>query len=404
MPKDPRSIRISDFTYDLPEERIAKFPLHEREASKLLVFANDEITEYGFNDLPHLLHKEDLLVFNESKVIRARLFFEKASGAMLEVFCLAPADGVTESEALSSLGFSSWKCMVRGLKKWKNEVLEQTLPDGSFVLRAHLADRSDGDTATVRFEWSDDKRNFAQVLDAMGQLPIPPYLKREAEAEDLIRYQTVYAGTPGSVAAPTAGLHFSDSILNRLKAAGIKRENVTLHVGAGTFLPVKSEMMEGHTMHEESIEVSVGLLQRLALTKGRIIAVGTTSMRTLESLYWWAVKAMAEGETVEQWPWLEGNNADFNSTFTRLSEKLVAEGKSTIRIKTRLLIAPGYSFKVVDGLITNFHQPGSTLLLLVAAFAGPKWREIYSFALKNDFRFLSFGDSSLIFPNEVKSF
>jgi len=399
MPILPQLIRISDYTYHLPEERVAKHPLSERDASKLLVFKNNVISPGVFPELIHQLGPNDLMIFNQSKVIPSRLIFRKNTGALMEVFCLGPADGLTETQALSATTGTQWACMVRGLKKWKNGALAMEIPALGVVLSATLNGKTDEEGALVCFEWGKDTISFAEILAAAGELPIPPYLNRKTDSNDLVRYQTVYAQSPGSVAAPTAGLHFTPQLLDRVREGGTRIETVTLHVGAGTFLPVKSEKMADHPMHSESVELSVGLLRTISSGHGSIMAVGTTSMRSLESLYWWCVRFLEEGvmpDQVDQWAWTRGSKLNMKEAFVLAASGLEEAGIESLRFKTRLLIAPGYCFAVVDRLVTNFHQPGSTLLLLVAAFVGPAWKEIYQYALDHDFRFLSYGDSSVL--------
>lgn len=410
-PQDPRSLSIRDYTYSLPDNRIAKFPLPERDASKLLVYREGRIQDKIFRQLSDTLTKGDLLVFNETKVIHARLIFQKPTGSIIEILCLEPNSHPDPAVALQQQGSTDWKVMIGNRKRWKEPYQELSVNNGSgsLVLRATILDNEP--SPVVRFTWN-EKLTFAEVIDLAGQLPLPPYFDREPEAADEERYQTVYARHEGSVAAPTAGLHFTARVLDELHNNSVDTTFVTLHVGAGTFRPVKSEVLSGHDMHEERIVVSRASIEEIAHTitcreKGgseKIVAVGTTSMRTLESLYWIGVQLLTQEPnhqpfTVEQW-YPYGHHEKIISAGDALHaiiDYLTVQNLSQLVATTGIIIAPGYSFKMVDALITNFHQPDSTLLLLVAAFIGNDWRSVYDYALKNEYRFLSYGDSSLLF-------
>ena len=397
-----QSIQISDYGYPLPDERIAKYPLPQRDCSKLLVYSKGNIDTRVFNELPACLPPNACLVFNNTKVIQARLQFFKQTGSRIEIFCLEPIVPSAYDLMFQQTATCTWKCMVGNLKKWKSGLLEKEVNVKGSPL--HLqAERilTQGNTSHICFTWDRKDCTFAEVLDAFGELPIPPYLNRDTEESDKTTYQTVYSKIKGSVAAPTAGLHFTDSVLNDVEKAGSKRCEVTLHVGAGTFQPVKSEQIGGHTMHTEVIEVkreSIALLQQQL---GAIVAVGTTSVRTIESLYYLGCR-VASGCTdmvVEQWePYECTATLSAKEALQALLDYLDAQGASTLHASTRIIIAPGYTFKLVSALITNFHQPHSTLLLLLAAFVGDEWHRIYDYALANDYRFLSYGDSSLLMP------
>lgn len=399
----PSELAIADFTYDLPEERIAKYPLAKRDASKLLVYKNDTISESIFSNLHNELPKNALLVFNETRVISARLFFENRNKKRIEVFCLEPAAAsITPYQGLAVTTKVQWKCMVGHLKSWKEEELLLNVQD--FELRAKKIDR-DGALVIIEFSWQPADLSFAEVLHKCGQLPIPPYLNRATEQSDLQHYQTVYNKKEGSVAAPTAGLHFTAEVFANLAQKQIDVAQLVLHVGAGTFQPVKSEKIGDHTMHAEYIEVSRDLIQRLIKNEQqKIIAVGTTGLRSLESLYWMGCKAYKNRAAtlleleVEQWDPYSENLSGITKAIAlkSLLRWLDERNLDTLICKTRILIAPPYQLKIADGLITNFHQPQSTLLLLIAAVVGPQWRSIYKYALENGFRFLSYGDSSLL--------
>lgn len=434
---NPRHIQIKDYNYPLPDERIAKYPLAQRDSSKLLLRASDgTITDDVFHHLPDYLPSGALMVFNNTKVIQARLHFHKTTGALIEIFCLEPHTPLDYQQSFATTGSVTWTCLVGNLKKWKEGALEASiqLPAASgesetsvprnIVLKAERLGVS-GTGFEIRFSWNDDTVSWAEILDAMGELPIPPYLNRETEESDLNTYQTVYSKIKGSVAAPTAGLHFTPDVLSALDAKGIERAELTLHVGAGTFKPVKSEEIEGHTMHSEWIAVRREIIERLIAHDGRCIAVGTTSVRTLESLYYIGIlisRLVAEGRAltdihaedlhVPQWlpyeaplllPSTDGGivPADAEPSAVESLEWILryldANRYSTLSTSTQIIIAPGYKYHIVRTIVTNFHQPQSTLLLLVSAFVGGDWRPIYDYALAHDFRFLSYGDSSVLY-------
>lgn len=409
---DPRHIQIKDYNYPLPDERIAKYPLTQRDQSKLLLRASDgTVSESVFCHLPEYLPAGALMVFNNTKVIQARLHFHKTTGALIEIFCLEPHTPLDYQQSFATTGSVTWTCLVGNLKKWKEGALEReiALKDRSITLSAERIGVS-GTGFEIRFSWNDDSVSWAEVLDAIGELPIPPYLNRETEESDLKTYQTVYSKIKGSVAAPTAGLHFTPEVLNALDAKGIERAELTLHVGAGTFKPVKSEEIEGHTMHSEWIAVRREIIERLIAHGGRCIAVGTTSVRTLESLYYIGIiisRLVAEGRAltdihaedlhVPQWMPYETKEAPSAvESLEWIVRYLDANHYTTLSTATQIIIAPGYTYHIVRTIVTNFHQPQSTLLLLVSAFVGGEWRPIYDYALAHDFRFLSYGDSSVL--------
>ena len=402
----PKDISINDFTYPLPDEKIARFPLEERDASKLLVFNKGEISDQSFRDLPNLFSKDDLLVFNQTRVVQARLFFYTAAGAKIEIFCLKPLNNRTIPEAMLDQGESVWLCMVGNARKWKSdEILRLEIKqNGLEYIHTKLVERSNEGFA-IQFNWADSNISFAELLDYAGFLPLPPYLKRDADNIDKSRYQTVYASEQGSVAAPTAGLHFTSDTFARLKLLGVACSYVTLHVGAGTFKPVKAARMEEHDMHAEELHVTIDLIESIANCNGKIAAVGTTTLRTLESVYWTSVRLMKNPESeisidVSQWePYqeLQEELPESKQTFSFLAELMRSRGMETIQGKTKIIIAPGYTIRTTDLLITNFHQPQSTLLLLVSACIGDDWKLVYEYALQNNYRFLSYGDSSALF-------
>lgn len=409
---DPRHIQIRDYNYPLPDERIAKYPLSQRDESKLLLRAKDgTISEAIFKELPTYLPAGALMVFNNTKVIQARLHFHKTTGALIEIFCLEPHTPLDYQLSFATTGNVTWTCLVGNLKKWKEGALEReiALRDHSITLRAERIGVS-GTGFEIRFSWNDNSVSWAEVLDAIGELPIPPYLNRETEESDLKTYQTVYSKIKGSVAAPTAGLHFTPEVLAALDSKGIERAELTLHVGAGTFKPVKSEEIEGHTMHSEWIAVRREIIERLIAHGGRCIAVGTTSVRTLESLYYigftisrLVAKGLdltdihAEDLHVPQWlPYEDNEPLETIDSLNWIVRYLDANHYTTLSTATQIIIAPGYKYHIVQTIVTNFHQPQSTLLLLVSAFVGGNWRPIYDYALAHDFRFLSYGDSSVL--------
>lgn len=395
-------IHIEDYNYGLEDSRIAKYPLPERDASKLLHYKNGKVDHTIFRNLPDLLPEGALMVFNETKVVPARLHFRRESGAHIEIFCLEPVDPVEYNLAFAATEQTTWKCVIGNAKKWKEDILRLYNPNEDaqiegMDLRAELMGR-DGQTGQVRFTWKDGSP-FSRVLEVAGTVPIPPYLNRESEAIDTQRYQTLYARIRGSVAAPTAGLHFTDRVLEGIKARGIDMEKVCLHVGAGTFLPVKSSLVSEHPMHREPFVVTRDLLVKLRDRKAPLIAVGTTSVRTLESLYYVGVSIIEEGEPrdVAQWaPYEREYSYSTREALQAIIDWLDKTGRSEISAGTRIIIVPGFTFRIVDLLVTNFHQPESTLILLVSAFVNGNWRAIYDYALENGFRFLSYGDSSLL--------
>ncbi|MDR1593990.1 MAG: S-adenosylmethionine:tRNA ribosyltransferase-isomerase [Prevotellaceae bacterium] len=396
-------ILVSDYIYALPEEKIARYPNSQRDNSKLLLYDKGKISECVFSQLPGFIPKSSLLVFNNSKVIRARIFFRKATGASIEVFCLHPATPSTFEESLTSAHCCSWRCAVGNAKKWKDEILEKVFEyEGKkYSLKATKLDvKAD---FLIMFEW-DAPVDFSQTLDCCGNIPIPPYLKRDSEQIDEYSYQTVYSKLKGSVAAPTAGLHFTDNVLTALKDKGVDFEEITLHVGAGTFKPIKEKLAHKHEMHCETFIINRSTLEHLRSKAGDVIAVGTTSARMLESLYWLGVTA-DDNDTfsLSQWEaYQHKNEAEMSveEAFTRLINKMDSQKTVSVRASTEIMIIPGYRFRTIKGLITNFHQPESTLILLVAAFVGDRWMDIYDYALNSDFRFLSYGDCSLLFNNE----
>ncbi|WP_302252561.1 S-adenosylmethionine:tRNA ribosyltransferase-isomerase [uncultured Alistipes sp.] len=398
-----RHIAINDFDYPLPDERIAKFPLAERSASKLLVYRGGEISERRFADIGDVLPAGQLIVFNNTKVIRARIIMHKPSGARIEVFCLEPHAPADYERAFAVTGACEWSCIVGNRKKWKEGYVEINFDYGGAAvwLRAWIVEER-GRECTVRFEWS-APMTFGQLLEHLGRIPIPPYLNRDSEEIDYTRYQTVYSKFEGSVAAPTAGLHFTPELLESLRGRGFDFAEVTLHVGAGTFLPVKDEDAAQHPMHTEHFEIRRDTVRQLLAKWGAVTAVGTTSVRTLESLaaLAWRIHATGSpdaGRVIGQWE-LYDIPADYTGR-TALEELLgwmEREGVERLKAATQIMIAPlGYTFRIVRNIITNFHQPKSTLLLLVSAYVGDDWRRIYDYALGHDFRFLSYGDSSLL--------
>lgn len=405
MSNKTQQIRIEDYDYPLSDERIAKFPLAKRDESKLLLYKDGQVSESVFKHIADYLPAGSLMVYNNTRVIQARLLFQKATGARIEVFCLEPAEPHDYALIFQQTERCSWICLVGNLKKWKDGLLTKTVTiQGEEVILSAEKKESHGDSHRIEFTWNNPKYTFADLLDAAGVLPIPPYLHRETEKSDLQTYQTVYSKIKGSVAAPTAGLHFTPEVLADVDAHGIGREEVTLHVGAGTFKPVKSETIEGHEMHTEFISVRRSSIECIQKNLGKIIAVGTTSVRTLESLYYIGVKlvshpdATSEELVVNQWmPYEEANNQiPVAEALQHILDYLDRHQADKLVTATQIIIAPGYEFKIVRGIITNFHQPKSTLLLLISAFVKGNWRTIYDYALSHDFRFLSYGDSSLL--------
>ncbi|MBR1963002.1 MAG: S-adenosylmethionine:tRNA ribosyltransferase-isomerase [Alistipes sp.] len=397
-----RYININDYDYPLPDERIAKFPLAERDSSKLLVYRGGEISERHFSDIGEELPEGSLLVFNNTKVVRARLVMHKPSGARVEVFCLEPHAPADYEHAFAVKGECEWSCIVGNLKKWKEGAVEIPFEyeGADYTLQAYIAERGSREHI-VRFEWS-APMTFGELLEYLGRIPIPPYLNRESEEIDNTRYQTVYSRFEGSVAAPTAGLHFTEPLIERMKAKGFDFAEVTLHVGAGTFLPVKDEDATKHAMHTEHFGVTLATLRKLRENYGKIVAVGTTSVRTLESLtaLAWRIKSgkAYDCATVGQWE-LYDIPAEFSGeeALDTLISYMEQQGLDRLRAATEIMITPlGYNYRIVRNIVTNFHQPKSTLLLLVSAYVGDDWHKIYDYALSHDFRFLSYGDSSLL--------
>ena len=395
-------IHIKDYNYPLTDDRIAKYPLPERDGSKLLHYKDGKVDEYLFRDLPDFLPASSIMVFNDTKVVPARMHFQRASGAHIEIFCLQPVEPAEYSTVFTSVGRCVWRCVIGNSKRWKDDILRLYGRDGNSALvrmdlKARLLSR-EGETGIVEFTWEGDMP-FSAVLEACGTVPIPPYLNRETEAVDLERYQTLYARFRGSVAAPTAGLHFTENVLDRIRAKGIDTETVCLHVGAGTFLPVKSDNVAEHPMHSEPFVVRKSFIQSLIGGNKTVIAVGTTSVRTLESLYYLGVSCIENGRpsTVEQWcPYTRDYAYTLDESLEAIVKYLDENGLDELKANTRIIIVPGFRFRIVDMLVTNFHQPESTLILLVSAFVGGDWRTIYDYALGHGFRFLSYGDSSLL--------
>lgn len=408
----PSTLQIKDFTYELPEHRIAAYPLPQRDASKLLLYRHGEIEEKKFRDIAALVPAGSLLVFNNTRVINARLVFKKATGARIEIFCLEPLAKIKDyATVMSATATSSWKCMVGGAAKWKETFLEKQMEIAGrqVLLRAKMLEKP-GELYHIEFSWTPAHFSFASLLEVAGDTPLPPYIKRAAEAGDSERYQTVFAKEEGSVAAPTAGLHFTEEIFEDLEKNTVQKSFVTLHVGAGTFKPVKAIQMQEHEMHAEYLEVSAAAIKQMIVMQSNMGAVGTTALRTIESLYWLGVKAhlepMATFLTVKQWDPYDEQYMQLKLSATQALSSLLQwmekQGRTTIFTQTQLLIAPGYQFRLAKFLITNFHQPQSTLLLLVAAAIGEQWRKMYQYALENNFRFLSYGDSNLIFIDEER--
>lgn len=398
----PKHIPIEEYNYPLPESRIALHPLAERDASKLLLFRNNEISEDVFSSLPQHLPKDSLLIFNNTKVIQARLLFQKSTGANIEIFCLDPASPSDYNLTFQQTERCTWHCLVGNLKKWKYGTLTRTIAfdNEEVVLQARRIENL-GEHHLIEFSWNNARFTFAHLLEAVGELPIPPYLKRKTEESDKNTYQTVYSKWQGSVAAPTAGLHFTNRILKELSDKGIRQMEVTLHVGAGTFKPIKSATIEGHQMHSERISVGRQIVENLLLHPGKVIAVGTTSVRTLESLYHLGANIVRNPSAplkVSQWqPYQpDANTISKDAALQQLLRYMDDHQTDLLVADTQIIIAPGYQFQLIDGIVTNFHQPQSTLLLLVSALVGERWKDLYRYALNHDFRFLSYGDSSLL--------
>lgn len=420
---DTKNIHISDFDYNLPDERIAKFPLKERDHSKLLIYNHGQVSEDIFYNITKHLPKGALMIFNNTRVIQARIHFRKSTGALIEVFLMEPADPTDYELMFQTTGHCAWLCMVGNLKKWKDGPLErdfeihgQKLTLTVTMDRSRTTEKSGGTNYWVNFDWDNPSVSFAEILDAVGELPIPPYLNRKTEDSDKTTYQTVYSKIKGSVAAPTAGLHFTEKVLHDIDDYGIQRDELTLHVGAGTFKPVKSEEISGHNMHTEYIVVHRHTSERLLAHDCKAIAVGTTSVRTLESLYYMGVKLVTNPDATEeelhvnQWePYdlphndeglviVDGKPVSVRQSIQNILDYLDRDNLEALHSSTQIIIAPGYTYKIVKILVTNFHQPQSTLLLLVSAFVHGDWRRIYDYALGHGFRFLSYGDCNLIMP------
>jgi S-adenosylmethionine:tRNA ribosyltransferase-isomerase len=407
MNLDPTSIRISEYTYPLSQDRIAHFPLKERDQSKLLVYQNGTVTDARFFELPDLLPSSTKLVLNNTRVIEARIFFQKPTGGVIEIFCLEPY-GVSIEAAMQMTGKVLWNCFIGGASKWKpGQVLQKelTLREAHVLLTARYIKKEE-DSFVIELEWQPSPIPFVEVIHAAGSIPLPPYIKRELTKEDQERYQTIFGRYEGSVAAPTAALHFTNGVFARLAEKDIRPDFITLHVGAGTFKPVKTETIGGHQMHTEPFTVSKTVISHLLQSSTRV-AVGTTTLRTLESLYWMGVKLKYRKEDpyyLGQWEAYELRTAypetDTQEALHALLQHMEREGVDHLHCRTGMLIAPGYAFHLPSGLITNFHQPQSTLLLLIAAFIGEDWKKVYQHALDNDYRFLSYGDSSLLWRNK----
>lgn len=404
---NPKNISVNDYDYHLPDERIALHPLSERDASKLLVYKNGEITETIFSVIDNYLPAKSLMVFNNSKVINARIKFTKTTGAVIEIFCLEPYGEITDyGSIMAATNTVKWKCLVGGAAKWKDEILQKEIEiaDEKIILYAKKIAKIT-DSFIVELFWDTTTFCFAEIIEAAGKVPLPPYIKRNTDSEDSSRYQTIFAAHDGSVAAPTAGLHFSPTIFEKLAIKNIEKVFVTLHVGAGTFKPVKAETMQEHEMHAEYIDVDIATIEKLKNSIDNIIAVGTTSLRTLESLYWMGIKVRANAALnnpeILQWDVYENEMEEVNfsalEALNFLTEWMNAHNRKTLFTKTQILIVPGYKFRIVNMLVTNFHQPRSTLLLLVAAAIGNDWKKMYDHAMQNDFRFLSYGDGNLLF-------
>jgi len=401
---DIRQLQISQFNYTLPDEKIAKYPLPQRDMSKLLRYNDAQISSYTFTELPSLLPGESLLLFNNTRVIHARLLFYKQTGAQIEIFCLSPHEPADYVRSFQQRAQCSWNCMIGNAKRWKEEPLFMDIPveDGVVTLKAEKKAPS-GEERIVSFSWNHPEFTFSELLEIAGKLPIPPYLNRPSEDKDDETYQTVYARIEGSVAAPTAGLHFTPDVMEQLRKKGIQTAEVTLHVGAGTFKPVKSDTIAGHEMHTEFISVQRETVEKLLKNVGKLIVVGTTSLRTVESLYYIGRKLYFHPEaslhelTVGQWePYEKADEISPKQALQSILRYLDRHRQDRLITATQIIIVPGYHFHYADAIITNFHQPQSTLLLLIAAFVGDDWQKIYDYALRNNYRFLSYGDSSLL--------
>lgn len=403
---DTKHIRIKDFNYDLPESRIAKFPVAQRDHSKLLIYDKGKVSEDVFYNITDYLPKGSLMIFNNTRVIKARIHFRKETGAIIEVFLLEPAEPADYEQMFQTNGSCSWLCLVGNLKKWKEGALKRVFDiKGTQVTLTAIYRQEHGTSHWIDFAWDNKDITFADILENVGELPIPPYLKRDTQESDKVTYQTVYSKIKGSVAAPTAGLHFTEDVLKAIDDKGIEREELTLHVGAGTFKPVKSEEIAGHNMHTEYICVLKSTLKKLIEHNACAVAVGTTSVRTLESLYYVGVRLSKNPDLkeeqlhIDQWePYETQTDLSPVEALQNIVDYLDRNGQNSFHGSTQIIIAPGYEYKIVKMLVTNFHQPQSTLLLLVSAFVHGDWKTIYDYALSHDFRFLSYGDSSLLIP------
>lgn len=404
--EETKHIKISDYNYPLPDERIAKFPLPVRDQSKLLVYRHGEVSETRFTSLPDYLEAGELMIFNNTKVIQARLHFRKETGALIEIFCLEPIQPNDYVLNFQQTSHAAWLCMIGNLKKWKEGSLHKEMNvKGHAITLTATRGECRGTSHWVDFTWDNPEITFADILEVFGELPIPPYLNRETQESDKETYQTVYSKIKGSVAAPTAGLHFTERVLQALRDKGVDLEEVTLHVGAGTFKPVKSEEIEGHEMHTEYISVNRQTIEKLIAHGGKAIAVGTTSVRTLESLYYIGVTIASHPDAgqeelhVRQWqPYETHPTMTTMESLQQILDYMKRHELEALHTSTQIIIAPGYTYHIVQKMVTNFHQPQSTLLLLVSAFVKGDWRTIYDYALAHDFRFLSYGDSSLLIP------
>lgn len=399
----PQNIKIEDYTYDLPDHRIAKYPINKRDESKLLVYNKGSVAKDEFKHIDQYIDSNTTCVFNNTKVIQARLHFFKETGAKIEIFCLEPIEPSDYVLAFQQTEAITWKCIVGNLKKWKEQDLEKIITiDNSEITLTAKKKGSEGNSQIIEFSWNNSGVTFSEILENIGATPIPPYLNRESESIDKDRYQTVYSKLKGSVAAPTAGLHFTKKVLEKLQSQNITLEEVTLHVGAGTFTPVKSETIDEHQMHTEHFVVTKKTIQNL-LNSEQIIAVGTTSVRTIESLHWLGVKLKLHNKLdshISQWEAYQLPEYSKKESLEALENHMNENNLNALHASTQIMIFPGYKFKLVDILVTNFHQPKSTLLLLIAAFIGEDWKKVYDFALENDFRFLSYGDSSILIPGK----
>ncbi len=401
---DPRKLTTEAFDYHLPEERIAKYPIEQRDQSRLLVYHKGQIQDDRFINLAGYIPSDCIMVYNNAEVVYARLAFRKRTGAWIEVFCLEPSEPAEYARAFAQTESVAWTCLVGNLKKWKSGALTRWLDlGGGTLLKAQMLSREQ-QYVKVRFEWNNPRVSFGEILENSGKVPIPPYLKRESEEIDKARYQTLYSRIKGSVAAPTAGLHFTPRVFRAIRDKGISSSEITLHVGAGTFRPVKTERVDQHAMHMEYFSVSGHTLEQLIENHPNILAVGTTSMRTLESLYWLGVLLEDQPHPRQhlqlgQWQHLEHTpHLSPTAALKNIQHHLKQTGRETLQAGTRMMITPGYPFQMTRGLVTNFHQPKSTLLMLVAAFVGDDWKKIYQYALAHGYRFLSYGDASLLMP------